>query len=58
MENVKLHEIYEVFVRDLGVHGEGIGNVNGFTVFVKGALPDEIVKAEITLVKKLTHSAN
>lgn len=52
MENVKLHEIYEVFVRDLGVHGEGIGNVNGFTVFVKGALSDEIVKAEITLVKK------
>lgn len=52
VENVKLHEIYEVFVRDLGVHGEGIGNVNGFTVFVKGALPDEIVKAEITLVKK------
>ena len=32
---------YEVSITDLGIHGEGIGKVNGFTVFVPGALPGE-----------------
>ena len=43
---------YRVAIRDLGVHGEGIGSVDGFTIFVPGALPGETVTAEITLLKK------
>ena len=49
---VRIHEAYTVAIRDLGVHGEGIGSVGGFTVFVPGALPGETVTAEITLLKK------
>ena len=49
---VRVHEAYTVAIRDLGVHGEGIGSVDGFTVFVPGALPGETVTAEITLLKK------
>ena len=49
---VRIHEAYTVAIRDLGVHGEGIGSVDGFTVFVPGALPGETVTAKITLLKK------
>ena len=49
---VRMNEIRRIEINDLGVHGEGIGRVDGFTVFVPGALPSEIVKAKITVVKK------
>lgn len=49
---MELNSKYEVYIRDIGVHGEGIGDVDGFTVFVKGALPTEKVLAKITLLKK------
>lgn len=49
---VRMNEIRRIEINDLGVHGEGIGRVDGFTVFVPDALPSEIVKAEITVVKK------
>ena len=49
---VRIHEAYTVAIRDLGVHGEGIGSLDGFTVFVPGALPGETVTAKITLLKK------
>ena len=38
---------YISFVSDLGVHGEGIGKIDGFTVFIPDALPEEIVKVKI-----------
>lgn len=34
---VKLNEVYTIPIRDLGIHGEGIGSVEDFTVFVPGA---------------------
>lgn len=49
---VKLNEVYTIPIRDLGIHGEGIGSVEDFTVFVPGALPGEIVKASMVVVKK------
>ena len=39
-------------IRNLGAHGEGVGDIDGFTVFVEGALPGEMVEAEIVTVKK------
>lgn len=39
-------------IKRLGIHGEGIGDYNGFTVFVDGALPDETVTASINEVRK------
>lgn len=45
-DNIILH------VSGLGSSGEGVGKYEGFTVFVKGALPEEEVRVQITLVKK------
>ena len=39
-------------ITGLGSSGEGVGKYEGFTVFVKGALPVEEVCVKITLVKK------
>ena len=49
---VRLNETYTLTIRDLGIHGEGIGSVADFTVFVPGALPGEDVKAAIVAAKK------
>lgn len=49
---VEMNQVYTISVTDLGVHGEGIGRVGGFTVFVPGALPGETVSARIAVVKK------
>lgn len=44
--------VYDVRIDDLGIHGEGIGKYEGFTLFVPGALPGETVRAEAALIKK------
>ncbi len=44
--------VYEICIDGLGTHGEGVGRVEGFTVFVPFALPGEVVKVHIDLVKK------
>ena len=49
---VKMNETYTLSIRDLGIHGEGIGSVEDFTVFVPGALPGETVTARIVSAKK------
>lgn len=49
---VKPNETYTLTIRDLGIHGEGIGAVNDFTVFVPGALPGETIQAMIVTAKK------
>lgn len=50
---IKKNEIYNIEITDLGTHGEGIGKINGYTLFVKGTLPGEMVK---TLVVKTNKS--
>lgn len=39
-------------IEDIGVNGEGIGKVAGYTLFVKGALIGDTVEAVITKAKK------
>lgn len=39
-------------IHRLGIHGEGVGSFEGFTIFVDGALPGETVKAKVTEVRK------
>ncbi|HEX4839244.1 MAG TPA: 23S rRNA (uracil(1939)-C(5))-methyltransferase RlmD [Rhabdochlamydiaceae bacterium] len=39
-------------IKRLGIHGEGIGDHHGFTVFVDGALPGESVTVSIDEVRK------
>lgn len=49
---VENQKIYEIAVTGMGVSGEGIGKVQGFTVFIPGAIPGETVKACIQMIKK------
>ncbi len=48
----QLHQEITLSIKRLGIHGEGIGDYNGFTVFVDGALPGETVTAVINEVRK------
>lgn len=41
-----------IHIDDLGKDGEGIGHVDGYTLFVKGALPEETVRVKIMKAKK------
>ena len=41
-----------VTIEDLGTEGEGIGKVDGFTLFVKDAVPGDMVEAKIVKSKK------
>lgn len=43
---------YTVRIHDIGSAGEGVGRVDGMTVFVAGALPGETVRVTATTVKK------
>lgn len=43
---------YTIDILRLGSSGEGVGRYENFTVFVKGALPGETVKARVDVVKK------
>ncbi|WP_227738810.1 23S rRNA (uracil(1939)-C(5))-methyltransferase RlmD [Waddlia chondrophila] len=43
---------FDISIRSLGTHGEGVGDLDGFTLFVDGALPGERVFVELTAVKK------
>ena len=36
---VEKNKIYEMQIDALGSNGEGIGRIDGYTVFVEGALP-------------------
>lgn len=45
-------EKYTVEIIDIGESGEGIGKIDGFTVFVEGGIPDDKVVIEAIKVKK------
>ena len=38
---------FDVSVERLGVSGEGVGQLDGYTVFIEGALPGESVRAQL-----------
>ncbi|WNQ12198.1 23S rRNA (uracil(1939)-C(5))-methyltransferase RlmD [Paenibacillus aurantius] len=49
---VKKNEDYEADIIGLGHDGEGVGRVNGFTLFIHGALPGERVRVKVVKLKK------
>ena len=49
---LKKGERIELQITSMGSSGEGVGKLDGFAIFVPGALVGEIVKVQITLVKK------
>ena len=46
------NELVDVSISDIGMGGEGIGHVDGYTLFVKDAIPGDTVTARITKAKK------
>lgn len=50
--NYKKNDIYTINIEDLGNNGEGIGRIDGYTLFVKDALPGDVIKARITKANK------
>ena len=48
---LKVNDFVKVEITDLGSSGEGVGKVDGFTIFVQGALPQEFVQAKVILSK-------
>ena len=48
----KKNDETEILIEDMGKDGEGIGHADGYTLFVKGALPGERVRVRLMKVKK------
>jgi len=46
------NDILTVEINDIGVDGEGIGKVNGYTLFIKDAIIGDTVKVKIMKAKK------
>lgn len=46
------NESVTVAIEDIGVNGEGIGRVNGYTLFIKDAVIGDVVEARVTKAKK------
>lgn len=46
------NEIARVTIEDIGVNGEGIGKVNGYTLFIKDAVIGDVVEAKVIKAKK------
>ena len=51
-ESLKKNNLVTLSITDLGSSGEGIGKVDGFTLFVKDALIGDRIQAKIIKVKK------
>jgi 23S rRNA (uracil1939-C5)-methyltransferase len=49
---VTKNEYYTMTIDDIGINGEGIGKINGYTLFVEGALPEEVVEVKVIKAKK------
>ena len=49
---VKKNDEYIVTIEDMGSEGEGVGKIDGYTVFVKDALPGEEARIKITKAGK------
>ena len=49
---MKKNEKIRITIEDIGVNGEGIGKIDGYTLFVKDALIGDTVEAIITKAKK------
>lgn len=49
---IKKNEHYIMKIEDLGSGGEGIGKIDGFTLFVEGGIPGDEIEVIVVKVKK------
>ena len=52
MREYQKNDLVTVTIEDIGTEGEGIGKVDGFTLFVKDAVPGDTITAKIMKSKK------
>ena len=45
-------KLVKVKIEDIGVGGEGIGKVDGYTLFIKDAIIGDVVEAKVMKAKK------
>ncbi len=48
----KKNDVVNLTIEDIGTEGEGIGKIDGFTLFVKDAVVGDVVEAKIMKAKK------
>ena len=48
------NEIVKVKIEDIGVGGEGIGKVDGYTLFIKDAIIGDVVEAKVMKARRIT----
>ena len=46
------NELVTVTIEDIGINGEGIGKVDGYTLFIKDAIIGDVVEAKVMKAKK------
>ncbi len=46
------NDVVRVEITDIGVGGEGIGRVDGYTLFIKDAIIGDVVEAKVMKAKK------
>ena len=49
---MKKNDLLTLTIEGMGNEGEGIGKVDGFPLFVKDALPGDVIEAKVLKVKK------
>ena len=49
---LKKNDMAVVTISDMGVDGEGIGKVDGYTLFVKDAVIGDVVNVKVMKAKK------
>ena len=52
MAMLKKNDLVTVKIEDIGVGGEGIGKVDGYTLFIKDAIIGDVVEAKVMKAKK------
>ncbi|MBR3771866.1 MAG: 23S rRNA (uracil(1939)-C(5))-methyltransferase RlmD [Clostridium sp.] len=49
---INKNDEFELEIDDLGAEGEGIGHLDGYTLFVKDALPGDVIRVKVIKAKK------
>ncbi|MBA3602072.1 MAG: 23S rRNA (uracil(1939)-C(5))-methyltransferase RlmD [Parachlamydiaceae bacterium] len=43
----EINQIIQLTIEDFGSHGEGVGHLDGYTIFVEGVLPGEVIEGRL-----------
>ena len=53
-QNMQKNDIVTADIEDIGVNGEGIGKVDGYTLFIKDAVIGDRVEVKVMKAKRTT----